>query len=152
MLTYTAKLSAVTALNTAADLMTITAGSVTAIKITQIIVAGQATLSAANVLGIYRVGTLGAIPVALTAQPTNARFPAANSTVASGWTTQPVVGALLHALGFNGNGGVFNWVANQALGIAPIVIPAGVTAASQLSFRSLAGTSLAILTVMFEEI
>ena len=150
MLTYNVNRSNV-ALSLTNDLLTITAASAKALRIWAITIGGQGTLSANNTVGVYRVGTLGATASgAITPTPKNPAFPASGFTVATIWTTQPVVGALVELLSVNANGGGMRWVASQPA--LAIMIPAGATAASQLSIRAVTGTSNVTISMDIEEI
>lgn len=150
MLTYNVNRANV-ALSTAADLLTITAASAKALRIWAITIGGQGTLSANNTVGVYRVGTLGATAGGLiTPTAKNQAMPASGFTVATTWTTQPVVGAIVELLSVNANGGGMRWVASQPA--LAIFIPAGATAISQLSIRAANGTSPVSISMDIEEL
>lgn len=134
------------ALSTTTDILTITAATGRSLRIKEINIGGMGTASAANELGVYRPGTLGVTPVALTAEKTNPNQVAPSFTAASGWTTQPVVTATapIIRVPVNSNGGVYRWVSTPN---TEIEVPGG----AQLSFRSVIGTGLMTITVLVEE-
>lgn len=136
-------------LSTSNDLLTITPASNRRIQIIEISVCGMGTASAANELGVYDVTTAGVTGSgALTPTKLDRFAPAAASTVNTGWTTQPVVGGKLLALGVNANGGIYRWVARPG---EEINVTGGATTNFQLSFRSATGTSNVSVHVVFSE-
>lgn len=149
-LRYSAKVNNV-ALSTTTDMLALYAAANRSLRIVEISVGGMGTASAANALGVYRVGTVGITPSgAVAATPLNPAAPAAAALTATGWGTQPVVAASpLLILPFNANGGIFRWVAPP---YGEIEVPGGgLLAASSISFRSVLGTSNVTLNVIFDE-
>lgn len=141
------------ALSTTADFFTIISAAARSFGILEIDAQGQGTASAANEIGIYRVGTAGVTGGgAITPAPVSPTSPAFTGTVNTTWGTQPVVGALVHQIGLNANGQRYFWRCNPNLNNA-IWSPGGANAAGSLSCgRSLVGTSNASLRVQIAEI
>lgn len=141
------------ALSTTADFFTIISAAARSFGILEIDAQGQGTASAANEIGIYRVGTAGVTGGgAITPAPVSPTSPAFTGTVNTTWGTQPVVGALVHQIGLNANGQRYFWRCNPNLNNA-IWSPGGANAAGSLSCgRSLTGTSNASLRVQIAEI
>lgn len=148
-LTYTIKRENV-ALSTTNDLLTIIGSTTRSWRIKSIEVSGMGTASAANTLGIYRVGTAGITPGgAITPTPNNPAAPAAALTTSTTWATQPVVGVELRTMAVNANGAINRWVAIP--NIDEIECPGGATAASSISLRAAVGASLVNLQITIEE-
>lgn len=143
-----------TALSTTNDFFTIISAAARSIGILEIDAQGMGNTSAANECGIYRVGTAGvtgggAITPTPAASPT---APAFTGVVNTTWSTQPVVGALIHPIPINANGQRYFWRANPNLSNA-IWSPGGANAAGSFSCgRSLTGTSNISLRVQIAEI
>src|ERR1700758_3906191 len=83
------------ALSTASDFLTLITAVNHPIQIVEISIAGMGTASAANSLGVYRSsggatpsGAIVAVPVGKVSSGSN---PVANTTTATGWTTQPTI-------------------------------------------------------------
>jgi hypothetical protein len=134
-----------TALNTAQDLLTITAPSNRSLRILEISIGAMGTASAAQEIAVAR-STGGATPVAITPVPTHPDFAAATFTAAGGWTTHPTIGAILDRIAVNGNGGGVQ---------KPLVFPGfaiELPATGQVSFRSIAGTGNVVISVLVEQI
>jgi hypothetical protein len=133
-----------TAISTTLDSMTITAPATRALKISEIRVYGQGTASAANEILISR-STGGATPVAITPVPRASGSPAALTTVAGSWTTQPTLGVTIDRIGVNSNGAY-----------SPIVYMPGneieIPPSGQISIRAAVGSGSATINVAFEEI
>lgn len=133
-----------TALSTTNDSMTITAPSTRALKIWEIRVYGQGTTSVANEILVSR-STGGATPVAITPTPLATLAPAAGTTVAGSWSTQPTLGVTIRRIGVNSNGAY-----------SPLVFMPGseieVPPSGQVSLRSAVGTGSVAIDVVFEEI
>jgi hypothetical protein len=141
------------ALSTTNDFFTIISAAARSFGILEIDAQGQGTASAANEIGIYRVGTAGVTGGgAITPAPISPTSPAFTGVVNTTWSTQPVVGAVVHQIGLNANGQRYFWRCNANLNNA-IWSPGGANAAGSLSCgRSLVGTSNASLRVQVAEI
>ena len=101
------------------DVLTLTAAAVRRAFVHEVSVSGLGTASAANELDVARATTVGVAPTAQTAEKVDPHSAAAASTVATAWTTQPVVNAVkILRLGCNSNGGVYRWVAKPGEEIA----------------------------------
>jgi hypothetical protein len=133
-----------TALSTTNDSLTITAPATRALKVWEIRAYGQGTTSAANEILISR-STGGVTPVAVTPTPLATASAAAAFTAASGWTTQPTIGATLRRIGVNSNGAYVPLVCIPGNEIE--IPPSGV-----LSIRSAVGTGSVTLDVLVEEV
>lgn len=137
-------------LNTTNSSLTIISGALRALKITEIYLAGTGNASASNDIGLYRVGTAGAVGAgAVTPSPDNPAAPAASLTNFTSYTTQPVIGAKLLDMPVNANGGVFYY---RPMKGDEIEIPAGNNAAGSVTLRSVAGTSTVAGWMTVEEI
>ena len=80
------------------------------------------TASAANELGVYRIGTAGTTGAgAVTPVPTNALFTAFTGTAFASYTTQPIKGAVVQNMPLNSNGQRYFWKANPNLNNAIVV-------------------------------
>lgn len=148
MSVYTVSVSN-TPLSTSNDIMTFTPAANRRIQIVEISVAGMGTASAANELGVFDVttaGVTGASP--LTPTKLDRFAPSAASTINTAWTTQPVVGGEILALGVNANGGIYRWVARPG---EEINVTGSATTNFQLSLRSKVGTSNVSVHVVFIE-
>lgn len=95
------------------DVLTLTAAASRRALIHEISVSGLGTASAANELICARPSTLGITPTAQTPMPLEPDSAAAGATVATAWTTQPVITSVVSPirLGCNSNGGIYRWVA-----------------------------------------
>lgn len=133
-----------TALSTAADSMTITAPATRALKISEIRVYGQGTLSAANEIPVSR-STGGTTPVAITPQPLATGSAAALFTAAGSWSVQPTLGVTIRRIGVNSNGAY-----------APLVFMPGneieIPPSGQVSLRAASGTGIVTIDVLVEEV
>jgi hypothetical protein len=133
------------ALSLTADTLTIAAPATRALKIKEVLIAGQGTASAANEVAVAR-SSGGTTPGgAVTPTPLASLSPASGITASTTWSAQPTLGAVLRRLGVNANGG-----------IARVVFPPGqeidVPPSGQISIRSIAGTSNVSVEVIFEEV
>ena len=133
-----------TALSTTADSVTITAPAGRSLKIWGIRMYGGAAASAYNEVLVSR-STGGATPVAITPTPLNADFAAATFTAASGWTTQPTLGATIRRIGVNSNGAAIQQPYPPG---SEIDVPGG----GQVSIRSASGTGAIAIEVDVEQI
>lgn len=137
-------------LSTTLSSLTIIAGATRALKITEIYLAGTGVASAFNDVGLYRVGTAGAVgSAALTPAPDNPAAPAVSFTNFTAYTTQPVIGTKILDMPVNSNGGVFYY---RPMKGDEIEIPAGNVAASTVTIRAVAGTGTVAGWVTLEEI
>lgn len=143
MINYNVQIGGTLAATTTA-IATIISGATRSFMLTEIDVNGQATASAVNEVGIYRVGTAGATGGgALTFTPTEglASNPAFSGTGFGSYTTQPIKGALIHNFGLNANGQRYFWRCNPNLNNA-IVVPGGNVAAGTIALFPVSGTSV----------
>jgi hypothetical protein len=122
------------AFGTTNDALTVTAAASNLAFLHEISVSGEGTASAANELVVNRPGTLGVTPVAIVPVPMDPDAAVFSGTMATGWTTQPVLGTVSSLrLGCNSNGGVYRWVAKPG---EEIRLRNNTTVSvSQLSFR-----------------
>lgn len=147
MATYTLAKDS-TALNTAADFMTIIPAAAHPIQIIEISISGMGTASAANSLGVYRstVGTTGSS--GLTPTPlgrySSTNPPVSNTVVWTAWATQPTLGALILDLGCNSNGGIYRWVARPGEEII-------CASTDEISLRAVSGSGTVSIHVVFAE-
>ena len=97
-------------LATTTDIFTLTSGASGQDRVCESTISGEATASAVNRVAFQR-STGGATPTNQTPEKLNTRSPAAASTTATTWTTQPTLSgnaAFFHA--FNAFGGSDRWV------------------------------------------
>lgn len=142
------------AVSTTADTISITAGAVRSFLIEEYDFTGDATASAANEIGFYRVATAGVtgagalVPLQVESSVTATAF---SGTVFTTWATQPAVAAApLQMAGVNGNGGSKFWRCNPNKNNA-IVVPGGANAAASISVRAVLGTSSVTARVQINE-
>ena len=131
------------------DVLTLTAPAVRRAFCHEVSVSGLGTASAANELDVARATTVGATPTAQTPAQIDPLSAAAASTVATAWTTQPVVSAVkILRLGCNSNGGVYRWVAKPGEEIALY----DTVTTGQLSVRfGVGGSQQMAVGIVFEE-
>lgn len=123
---------------------TIISGATRSFLLTEIDVNGQATASAVNEVGIYRIGTAGTTgssALTFTATEGLASNPAFTGTGFGAYGTQPIKGALVHNFGLNANGQRYFWRCNPNLNNA-IVVPGGNNAAGSLGLFPISGSSV----------
>lgn len=153
MALYSVSMNGVT-LSTSADtrtLVTTTAGAGSSVYVYELFMAGEAGSAAVVRFAVNRPSAVGITssgpqtPVVL-----NPSSPAAGSTWATGWTTQPTLSTNDVILPtFNAFGGIVRWVAPPDSQIVTGNSLAG--AAANLSFRSRSGTSVISGHILFEE-
>lgn len=126
-----------TAPGTSNDVLTLTGASARRCLVHEISVSAMGTASAANELIAARPSTLGITPTAQTAMPIDADSAAAGATLATAWSTQPVLTSVVRIvrLGCNSNGGVYRWVAKPG---------------EEIALRSNATVSLSQLSLRFD--
>ena len=140
MQTYNVRVTGALEATALIALFTIISGSVQANLLTEIDMEGMGTSSAAQELGIYRVGTAGTTGgTALTAVPTNAGYTAWSGTAFGSYSVQPLKGALVQNVPINANGQRYFWRCNPSLNNA-ISMPAGNVAAASIAGFTLSGT------------
>lgn len=141
------------ALSTTNDFFTIISASVRSFIVLEVDVEGDGNTSTYNEAGIYRVGTAGVTGGgAITPAPLSPTAPAFTGVVNTTWSTQPVVGALIHNIPVNANGQRYFWRANPNLNNA-LFSPGGAVAAGTLSVgRSISGTSNVSIRLQVAEI
>jgi hypothetical protein len=138
-----------TAGTTTTALATLISGATRSFIVLEVDLQGQATASAANELGIYRVGTAGVTgSSALTfvtpeAPNMTGTTPALafSGTGFGAYATQPIAGALLQNIGLNGNGQRYFWRCNPNLNNA-LPVPGGNNAGGSIALFTLSGTSV----------
>lgn len=114
---YAASVSAASP-GTTNDVLTLTAAASRHAWIHEVSVGGEGTASAAGELAGTRATTVGVTPTAQTPIKLDPDSAAPGATVATAWTTQPVVEAVkLLRLPVNANGGVYRWVAKPGMEI-----------------------------------
>ena len=119
----------------AQDFFTVISNATRSFCILELDAEGAGTTSAYTEMGIYRVTTAGATGAsAITPVPVNPAQPAFGGTVFAGWTTQPVVGALIQTMPINSNGQRYFWRAMPNYSNA-IWSPGGAVAAGSISIR-----------------
>jgi len=133
-----------TALSVTADNLTFQAASAGQARILEIIIGGEATVSAVARVLVNRAGTSITGNSAQTPEKFNSRSPAAAGTYGS-TGTQALVGNAMVALAFNAFGGFIRWVA--APGEEMYYVNSEV-----ISMRSASGTSTVSSTGIFEEL
>jgi hypothetical protein len=148
MMIYNAQIGGTLGATTTA-IATVISGATRSALLLEIDVNGQATASATNEIGIYRVATAGVTgSSALTFSPVDAptrtgTTPAIafSGTGFGAYSTQPVKGALIHNAGLNANGQRYFWRCNPNLNNA-IVIPGGNNAAGSIAVVPISGSSV----------
>ena len=141
---YTGTRSGVT-LATTTDLWTLSSGASGQDRILESYVGGESTASTVVRIAVQR-STGGATPTNQTPEKMNTRSPAAVSTFATTWTTQPTLSGnatLFHA--FNTFGGTDRWVPQPGEEIYLVN-------AEILSARSASGTPVVSAHVVWEEL
>lgn len=142
MQTYNIRVSGTLEATALVALFTIISGSVESNLLTEYDFQGMGTSSAANELGLYRVGTAGVTGSgALTVTPTNVGYTAWSGTAFGGYSTQPIKGALIQNVPINANGQRVFWRANPNLNNA-IQVKAGNNAAGSLAGYTISGTAV----------
>lgn len=134
------------------DVLTLTAAASRRALVHEISVSGLGTASAANELIAARPSTLGVTPTAQTPAPIDIDSAAAGATVATAWSTQPVITSVVCPvrLGCNSNGGIYRWVAKPGEEIA--IRNNNTVSVSQLSLRfSLGGAQQMGVHMIFED-
>ena len=132
-------------LATTTDIFTLTSGASGQDRVCESTISGEATASAVNRVAFQR-STGGATPTNQTPEKLNTRSPAAASTTATTWTTQPTLSgnaAFFHA--FNAFGGSDRWV--PAPGQEFYLVNGELC-----SVRSASGTSVVSYYVHWEEL
>lgn len=142
MQTYNVRVTGTLEATALVALFTLINGSVQAGLVTELDFEGMGTSSAAQELGIYRVGTAGTTGgTALTAVPVNAGYAAWSGTAFGSYGTQPLKGALVQNVPINANGQRYFWRCNPNLNNA-ISMPAGNVAAASLAGFTISGTGV----------
>lgn len=139
------------ALNTSNDLktnITTATGAGSVIRVYEIYLGGEAASSAVARVAVNRPGTAGVTPTTQTAEKLDPASAAASSSVATTWSTQPVLSSNdVVIIEFNAFGGVVRWYA----GPGSEIVVGSQGAVANLSFRSRSGTSTVSGHVLFEE-
>ena len=134
------------ALSTTADLWTLTVGASGQHRILELFIAGEATASAVARVAVNRPSTAGATPTNQTPEKFSTRSPAAVSTFATAWTTQPTLAANdLITMTFNAFGGSDKFVPQPGAEIYQVN-------GEQVSSRSRSGTSTVSAHAIWEEL
>lgn len=131
-------------LSTAADTLTFEAAAAGQGRILEIIIGGEATVSAVNRLAVQRAGTAITANTVITPEKFNTRSPAAAGIYGKAGT-QALVTNPLFSLALNAFGGFIDWKA--APGEEPYYVNSEV-----ISIRSSSGTSIVSMTGIFEEL
>lgn len=134
---------------TTTALATLISGATRSFIVLEVDLQGQGTASAANELGIYRVGTAGVTGAgALTfVTPESPNMTGTTPALAfsgtgfGSYTTQPIAGALVRNIGLNANGQRYFWRCNPNLNNA-ITIPGGNNAGGSIALFPLSGSSV----------
>lgn len=131
------------------EVITLTAAASRRAFLHEVSISGMGTASAAGELAVARATTVGVTPTAQTPEKIDPHSAAAASTVATAWSTQPVVSSVkLLRLGVNANGGVYRWVAKPGTEIALF----DTTTTGQLSFRMITAAAVTYgVHIVFEE-
>lgn len=123
--------------NDTATMITTATGVGSVIRVEEFFLGGEASSSTATRVALNRPGTAGITPTTQALEKLDPASAAATFTVATTWTTQPVISANhVLAVSFNAFGGVVRWVAQPD---RPIVV-GGQGAVANLTFRGLSGT------------
>lgn len=131
------------------DVLTITAAASRHAWVHEVSVSGEGTASAAGELDVTRATTVGATPTAQTPIKLDPDSAAPGATIATAWTTQPVVEAVkILRLGVNANGGVYRWVAKPGMEIT--LRGTGVEGQLSLRFGTAAATTYGTF-LLFED-
>lgn len=131
------------------DVLTLTAAASRRAFLHELSISAMGVASAAGEIAAARATTVGVTPTAQTPEKADPHSAAAASTVATAWTTQPVVSAVkMLRLGANANGGVYRWTAKPQTEIA--LFSTGVD--GQLSFRMITAAAITYgVHIIFEE-
>lgn len=151
MARYTSGMNGLT-LSTSNDTRTVittATGAGSVVKVHEIFFGGEASSSAVARIAVNRPGTAGITPTTVATEKMNPASVASTFTVASGWSTQPVL-STNHVLipTFNAFGGLFRW---QAPPDGELVVGTQ-GAVANLSVRSLSGTSVVSGHLVIEEL
>lgn len=133
------------ALSTSNDHVTITAASGKPLYIHSVSLEGDGTSSAANEVVMARSTGGTTAGGAITPTPNDPGSSAASFTVATTWSAQPTLGAVMWRFGVNANGGASKRETPPGMAF---FVPGG----AQVSFRSVDGTSSVIFNAQVEEI
>lgn len=147
MIIYNTRIAGTLGATTTA-IATVISGATRSFLLLEVDLNGQATASAANEVGVYRVataGVTGASPLTFTPNDSPNMTGTTPALAFSGtgfgsYTTQPVAGALAQNVPCNGNGQRYFWRCNPNLNNA-IVVPGGNNAAGSLAVFPISGTS-----------
>jgi hypothetical protein len=161
MVPYNVKVSNIT-LSGTTPFLTIVSGAVRSLLIVELDAEGMGNSSAANEIGMYRVGTAGSgsatavspVPSPILAPNMTGTTPAlafSGAANASYATTQPTLSTLLHTIPLNANGQRYFWRANPNLNNA-YPVPGGANAAGSVTFAPISGSSAVSLRVGFIEL
>jgi hypothetical protein len=157
MIIYNVKVSG-TLGTTTTPMATIISGATRSFIVLEVDLEGMANASAANELGIYRVGTAGVTggsaltfvtPEAPNMTGTTPAL-AFSGTGFGSYSTQPVYGALVRNIGLNANGQRYFWRCNANLNNA-IVVPGGNNAAGSIVLAPISGSSIFTGTIQIAE-
>lgn len=131
------------------DVLTITAAASRHAFVHEVSVGGEGTTSAAGELDVARATTVGATPTAQTPEKIDPDSASPGATLATAWTTQPVVSAVkILRLPVNANGGVYRWVAKPGMEI--VLRGTGVEGQLSLRFGTAAATTYGV-HLLFED-
>ena len=134
--------------NTSNDNLTLTPASTRMVRFVEVFLGGEATSSTVNRTAISRTTTVGVTPTAQTPEQMNLSSVAAVSTLATNWTTQPVIATTpILIFAYNAFGGVVRWVAAPGQEIFLL----STSTLGQLSNRNGSGTGVISLHEVWEE-
>ena len=148
MIIYNVRINGTVGTTTTA-LATLIAGAIRSFLLLEVDLQGQGNTSAANEVGVYRVGTAGvtgagALTFTAVDQPNMTGTTPALAFSGTGfgsYTTQPIAGALIQNVGLNANGQRYFWRANPNLNNA-IPVQGGNNAAASIALFSISGSSV----------
>lgn len=142
MQTYNVRIPQFTLAATTTAFGTIISSANRSFMVTELDFEGMGTASAANSIGLFRVGTAGATGAsALTfvSVSANSSIPAFQGTGFASYTTQPIAGTLLMNMPVNSNGQRYYWRCNPNLNNA-LTVPGGNNAAGSITLMPISGT------------
>ena len=127
------------------DILTLTPPATRKVKLVEVSVSGMGTASAFGEIVVQR-SVPGTGPTAATIEPLDSDAPAAGSTVADAWTTEPAPGDEILQIGVNENGGIYRWVARPGQEI----VARGT--GESISLHAIAGAGNYVAHIIWEEI
>lgn len=130
-------------------LITTASGQGSVLAVREFSFSGEAGSTSFLRLVVNRPGSVGVTPTTVTLNKFSPSAPNAAATVASGWSTQPVLAAThVMAPGFNAYGGIYSWMSQPG----GEIIVGSQGAVANLSFRGVSGTPTISGHIVFEEL